>query len=344
MKELILRRQVVFYLLFYFLIILYMLTFPTTVSWFLFYAFTLLLVVSYASSSHTFVVRDVTWHKNEANELTFNVKLSSKWKLPLFLSSPKVTLSKDEAYKSHHQTAYFKRHVTIAFQPLPLKRGRHESLSLEIEGMSVFGLWNKRSTHTIPVEIEIYPILMRKSSRASLMKEVNPLLSQAQQSTLHDFYVKELRTFQNRDSLSDIDWKTSMRRGQWMVKEYEREEEAPIDLFFYGYASDRFEELLSLTFTLHLELQTLIKGNLFLIGDFESYVDTRQGKQAFLAIHPSANKEELDLRLNESLSSGRKHILVKPESCSLPVHNKSDHSFLIIDEHYLRHFKTETGR
>lgn len=340
MKKFLLRRQVVFYLLFYFLIIWYTLTFPTTVAWFLFYAFTLFLVVSYSLSSHTLVVRDINWEKYEANELTFKVKLSSKWKLPLFLSSLKVTVTKDDSRQSHHQTAYFRRFITVSFQPLFLSRGRHDSVSLYIEGVSLFGLWSKWSTHTIPVEIDIYPIVLQKSSRASLMKEVSPMLSQAQHSTLHDFYVKELRSFQNRDSLSDIDWKTSMRRGQWMVKEYEREEEAPIDLYFYGYSSEAFEELLSLTYNLYLELQTFIKGNIYLIGSFENSIDTRQSQQAFLNIEPSDDHSALDHQLNESLISGRKHIIVKPDACPLPIHNRTDQSFLILNEQTLRHFKT----
>ena len=338
MKEFILRRQVVFYLVFYFLIILYMLTFPTTVSWFLFYAFTLLLVISYASSSHRLGVKDVSWHVSEDNTVTLKVKLSSKRALPLFLSSLKLTLYKEDRKTQHHQTAFFNRYVTVTFQPFLLKRGRHESLSLDIEGMSLFGLWVKRATHSIPVDIDIYPLVMRKSSRASLMKEIHPLLSYTHHSVLHDFYVKELRAFQNRDSLSDIDWKTSMRRNQWMVKEYEREEEAPVDLIFYGGSSEHFEALLSLTYSLHLEWHPFIKDNVFIIGRFKYGIESRQGKQAFLTVQPAIDSDQLHRRLNESLKPGRKHIIVTSKTGSLPVLRSSNYSYLILDDDYLHHF------
>ncbi|GAA0360605.1 hypothetical protein GCM10008932_11510 [Alkalibacterium iburiense] len=341
MKDFILRRQVVLYLVFYFLIILYLLTFPTTVSWFLFYAFTLLLIISYASSSHRLVVRDVSWHVNEANGIIFKVKLSSKRALPLFLSSLKLTLYKEDRRTQHHQTAFFNKYVTVTFQPILLKRGRHESLSLDIEGMSLFGLWVKRATHSIPVDIDIYPLVMRKSSRANLMKEIHPLLSHAHHSVLHDFYVKELRAFQNRDSLSDIDWKTSMRRNQWMVKEYEREEEAPIDLIFYGQASEQFEALLSLTYSLFMEWHAVIKDNVFIIGRFKYGIETRQGKQAFLTVQPAQDSKELHRCLNESLKPGRKPIIVTSKTHSLPVLRSPNQTYLILDDDYLHHFKTE---
>ena len=67
------RRRVILYLLLYALVILYTLTFPTTVAWFLFYAFTLLLVLAYLSSRSKAGVSRLNATVSQTNPLYYPV-------------------------------------------------------------------------------------------------------------------------------------------------------------------------------------------------------------------------------------------------------------------------------
>lgn len=335
MTDFLARRRAVPYLVLYFLIILYTLTFPTTVAWFLFYAFTLLLTFSYLTSSHHYVLSAVQWEIDDKNHIHVALTLKSKWKLPFFFSALKVSLYKDTPLATLNRPALFSREIELAFDPFMLPRGLHKSLMLEIEGLSLFGLWTNRVKQEVPVEIAVYPTVLPFSKRSQLIKELSSLLIQTQYSSVHDFYVKEVRTFQNRDALSDIDWKTSVKRGQWMVKEYEKEKEAPVDLFFYGYDTEDFEYLLRVAYTLYKAFYPADIGSVYLLGLFISSTKGKNAKDDFLTIQPSSNEDELARAFTAAVVPGRKQLVIKPRVVVLPSAQLMDQSVFIVDEHRL---------
>lgn len=333
------KFRIVWYFLLYGLVILYMLTFPTTVAWFLFYAFTLLLLLSFISTRHTFVIQNVNWYKTDEKRINLSLVLTSKRKLPFFLSSVTLTLLKDNESSTQYSTSFFSRKIPVSFDPLLLPRGLHEKLTVELEAVSLFGIWKRPLTFDIPVDVAVYPEVLTKSNRAKLMKTINPNLTNALHSSLHEFYVKEIRGYQNRDAFSAIDWKTSMRRGQWMVKDYELEQDAPVDLYFYGGSQTEFEFLLSVTYSLYLELNHVINSQLYLIGQFEEGPALRQTEHSLLTILPSKDDRAMAQIIRQSLSTDRKHILIKASDCKLPTGFSSSSADMIFDEHDLHFLK-----
>lgn len=327
------------YLLLYALVTLYTLTFSTTVAWFIFYAFTLLLLVSFISIRHTFLIHHINWYKSDENHVDLSLTLTSKRKLPLSLSSVQLSLVKKNESTTLYTSSFFSRSIPVNFESLLLPRGLHEQLSVEMEAVSLFGIWKRRLTFDIPVDISVYPKVLTKSARAKLMKTINPNLTNSIYSSLHEFYVKEIRGYENRDAFSAIDWKTSMRRGQWMVKDYEHEEEAPVNIYFYGASPSEFEFLLSVTYSLTIELNQMIKSKLFLIGQFEDGPALKHGEHYLLTIQPSTNEQEMAQILRQSLSADRKHILIKASDCKLPTGLTPSKTDMTLDEHDLRFLK-----
>lgn len=333
------RFRVIWYLLLYGLVILYTVTFPTTVAWFLFYSFSLLLLLSFVSTRHTFIIQNVNWYKTDENRITLSLTLTSKRKLPFFLSSANLTLLKGNESDTQYQSSFFSRKVPVTFNQLLLPRGQHDHLTVDFEAVSLFGVWRRHLSFEIPVDVAVYPAVLTKSNRARLMRTINPELTNAIHSSLHEFYVKEIRGYQNRDAFSAIDWKSSMRRGQWMVKDYELEEDAPVDLYFYGGSPTDFEFLLSVTYSLYIELNKMITSQLYLIGQFEDGPSLRETEHSLLTIYPSTDDRAMAQIIRQSLSTDRKHILIKASDCKLPSGFSPSKADMILDEHDLHFLK-----
>lgn len=333
------RLRLLLYFILYFLVILYTVTFSTTVSWFLFYAFTLLLALSFLSSRQSLVIQGVNWYKTDTNHIKLSLNVTSRRKVPLTLSSMKLTLIKDEDSNTQFSSCFLSRKVSVTFDAVFLLRGFHDHISVEIETVSLFGLWKRRSTYDVPIQAEIYPFILTKSSRGKLMREVSPSLNNALHSPLHEFYVKEIRSYQHRDAFSLIDWKTSLRRGKWMVKDYEYEEEAPVDLYFYGGSQTDFEFLLSIAYSLYLELNQTIKSDLYLIGAFDKEPAVRHTESDFLLIQPTSDNIALSDIYRHSITLDRKRIIIKPSDCALPTHQTAGTTDMILDEHDLHFLK-----
>lgn len=333
------KLRLILYFFLYFLILLYTLTFSTTVSWFILYSFTLLLLLAFISSRQSLVIYRVNWHKTESGEVGVSCKVRGKHRLPLALSSMTLTLNKEGYADKQYSTCFLSRRTSVTFQPVRLPRGLHEHLRLDVEAISVFGLWKRQLTYALPVHIEVYPALMTKTTRGKLMRNITPRLSAAMHSPIHEFYVKEIRRYQQRDALSLIDWKTSLRRGHWMVKDYEYEEEAPIDIFLYGADSDEFEFLLCITYNLMMELSQSLNPQLHLLGMFGTQPGVRQAVSDFLTIQPAADPVSLADLYRHSLVTDRKRIIIKPSHCSLPSQITPDQPDLILTEHDLHFLK-----
>jgi uncharacterized protein (DUF58 family) len=333
------RIRLVFYFILYILVILYAVTFTTTVAWFLLYAFTLLFGLAFLSSRQMLVITDVNWYKSDTNHIKLSLTGRSKGKLPFLLSSMRLTLNKGQHSDTQVSSCFFSRKITVSFDSIYLPRGSHDHLTVEVDSLSVFGLWKRRLVYQVPIQAEIYPYLLTKSNRGKLMRRINPSLTSAPHSSLHEFYVKEIRSYQHRDAFSLIDWKTSLRRGQWMVKDYEHEEEAPVDLVFYGGSETDFEFLLSVAYSLYDELNQGYSSNLYLIGEFDHVPDVRKTEPDFLFVQPATDQNALAELYRQSVSSDSKRIIIKPSDSPLPSYQTADNSDLILDEHDLHFLK-----
>ncbi|MCC5890951.1 MAG: DUF58 domain-containing protein [Alkalibacterium sp.] len=331
--------RIIWYVFLYALVIWYTLTFSTTVAWFLFYSFTLLLLIAYLSSRHTPVISSIDWDKINNNEIVVSLTVQSKRGFPLLLSSIDLTLFKDNQQHRLHRSSFLARKVKATFEPIELSRGYHDHLTLTLDSSGLFGIFPRRLNYNIPIAVSIYPAVIQKSKRSELMRKLTQTLTPVLYSPLHEFYVKEIRSYQDRDAISSIDWKSSLRRGQWLVKDYDTLEESPFDLFFYGAVPTEFEFLLSVTYTLYKELTQSFKVNLHLVGDFDHNADIKYTQKHFLTIQPASNKEEASHILRRSLTVGRNHLIIMASDATTPSNLTEDPSVTVLDEHALHFLK-----
>lgn len=321
------------FLLLYGLVTLYTLTFPTAVSWFVFYAFTLFLLLSYLSTRLYLVVDNVKWDKNETNKTEITMALRTLGRIPFLLPSVECVLRKEAILDTLHTSAFFTRHLAVTFQTDEIPRGHHETLHLTVQGKGLFGIFRYRSTRELAVSIDVYPDLLAKSSRATLLKQMSPLLTHFDRSPIHEFQVREIRPFQSRDSLSAIDWKSSVKRNQWMIKEYDPEDTTPIGIYFLGISSTHFEELLSTAYSVYKDLILHQNALLFLCGNFDEHAKIKYAEEDFLFIQPIDDEQQVkQLWQKASLNAGDK-VIIAPKNFSLPdMVTKNEQTILITDD------------
>lgn len=331
--------RITWYLFLYALVILYTLTFSTTVAWFLFYAFSLLLLLAFLSSLHTPVISSVDWEKVNNKQIVVSLTIQSKRGWPLLLSSLDLNLFKDSQKRSLHRSTFLARKVNVTFAPIELTRGYHDSLTLKVHATGLFGIFSRFLTYTIPVAVSIYPELLQKSQRAELVRKLSQTLVPVLFSPIHEFYVKEIRSYQDRDTISSIDWKSSLRRGTWLVKDYDTLEESPFDLFFYGASPSDFEFLLSVTYSLYKELNQTFKVTLHLIGDFNHHTDIHYTQKHFLTIQPTSNTDSASHILRHLLSGGKNHLVIMASDAHVPSGLSNNPSIIMLDEHALHFLK-----
>jgi len=332
MNKLFQRLRLVWSIILYLLVIIYTLVFPTTASWFIFYAFTLWMVSAFLSTRQTYHLTSTKKSKNDDHSLSLTFTIQNKRRHPFFLSYVKLSLAFDGIRETYESSLFFSRQIEGTFQSIALPRGHHDTLSLDIDGTGLYGIWTRHSHLVVPINVDIFPKALKKTERQRLMHSLSPYFTETSRSLNHDYYMNEIRTYQTRDALSGIDWKTSLKRGQWMVREYETEEDAPVDLYFIGFDTPSFEDLLSLCYTLLHELKAGQKVNLFLIGQFEKDLSVQYSEDRFLTIQPGSNKQRLITLCQSSFTAHSKKIIVKSKDVPMPVPLDSPLSYRFIDE------------
>ncbi|OJF90137.1 DUF58 domain-containing protein [Alkalibacterium sp. 20] len=331
--------RLVLFLLFYLTIVVYTLIFPTNASWFIFYALTLWIISSFLSTRQSYHLTHTERIKKDDNRFSFAFTIQNKRRYPFFLSAVKINLLLNNTQQTFYTSTLFSRQIDSEFQAVVLPRGHHDTLTLEITAIGLFGVWKKHSQLTVPINIDVYPTILKKSERDKLMHTLTAHFTQTSRSFNHDYYMNEIRSFQNRDSLAGIDWKASLKRGQWMVKEYEAEEEAPVDFYFIGFNTTSFEDLLSLGYSLLQDLKATRKVNIFLIGRFENKVIVKTTEDSFLTIEPIKSQHELTEVTRSVLNKHSSKIIIKSREVQipLPLNAHLDHRF--IDEDTLLQVK-----
>lgn len=308
------------YLILYCLVVLYTLTFPTAVSWFVFYSFTFLLFLSYLSTKLYLVVENVNWQNSQINGAEISCNLYTLGRVPFFLPFVEVTLSKGSYIQTVHTSAFFARNINVSFTDFTLPRGHHESLDLNVRGVGLFGIFRYQTTRKVAVSLDVYPDILPKSSLASLIQDISPTFRRKNVSSLHEFHVRDIRTYQDRDSLSDIDWKSSLKRDKWMIKEYDHEDPSPIGIYFFGVPSSHFEDLLSIAYSIYQDLLIHQNAAIYLFGEFKGSITAKQSRESFLHVQPAIDEERLIQLWDEHAPKTGKKILIAPKSYSLPVH------------------------
>ena len=327
------------FLFVYLAVTVYMLIFPATASWYIFYAFSLWLLLSFFSTRQSYHLTHMDRFRTEDGQYTFLFIIENKSRIPYFVSTVEVTMLMPHVRQTDHVSVLFNRQIASRFHSVPLPRGHHDRLTLDITSTGLFGVWKRHKRLIVPVAIDIFPHLLTTSEREKLMYTIDPRFTRPSRSFEHDYYMNELRAFQNRDTLSGIDWKASLKRGEWMVKEYETEEESPVVLYFLGLETDTFEALLSLAYSLLQDLKETQKTELYLLGRFGEEVNVKQTEDSFLTIEPAGDQDELARLFRQLADKKTRKIIIRSRTFTAPLPPSSDLDHLYIDEELLGQVK-----
>jgi uncharacterized protein (DUF58 family) len=113
------------------------------------------------------------------------------------------------------------------WQRISPKRGKYHFRDLELGTRSPFGLVEHRDRIPLPDQILVYPRIGQLTRRWFLMQRQS---SENRHGQRHDRSAQQveyhgLRGYRSGDSQRWIHWRTSARRGELMVKEFEQENE-----------------------------------------------------------------------------------------------------------------------
>ena len=106
----------------------------------------------------------------------------------------------------------------------PRKRGQYFLERAYLEAVSPLGFWSARASHPIRAELRVYPNLFdeRKNVAALFLKRGN-LGIHAQRQAGQGRSFEKLRTYIPGDSVSEIHWKASAKRGHPVTKVFQIE-------------------------------------------------------------------------------------------------------------------------
>ncbi|MFC6464700.1 DUF58 domain-containing protein [Marinilactibacillus sp. GCM10026970] len=341
MKQRFINWRGLTFVLLYFFTILYTLTFPSSVSWFIFYSFSLVLLVAFFSSRLKIYFKNIQWVVTEDNRLDLSFTLYRRWHLLFLLSSFELILTDQQGiqiFQTVYPDLFLKNHSEFRALSQHMTRGHYEQLTVQTRGLGLFGLFRHRFTHSLSVDFAIYPKKAPQERILKLLSEQAIRLTDLD-SLSHAFEVKELRAYQPRDAIGSIDWKSSLKREQWMIKEYDREDHLSISLYFVGFSSSRFEDLLSLAYSLDQYLSVNSKNDLHLLGSFNGQTTKHSHPDDYLTIQPSEDDQRL-LKLLGPLDTFKTTILIiAPRNISLPDTIKNTPNLFILDERQLNSLK-----
>ncbi|MCC6697230.1 MAG: DUF58 domain-containing protein [Candidatus Hydrogenedentes bacterium] len=107
---------------------------------------------------------------------------------------------------------------------VPTRRGNYRLNRVYLEGVSPLGLWSRRSSHPIDVELRVYPNLMGERRRLAayfLNRGAFGVHAQRQVGQGREF--EKLREYVPGDDYEDVHWKATAKRGRPITKLYQLE-------------------------------------------------------------------------------------------------------------------------
>ncbi|QEH33341.1 hypothetical protein OJF2_18420 [Aquisphaera giovannonii] len=144
------------------------------------------------------------------------------------------------------------------------RRGRYRFRDLDLGTRAPFGLVERRVTIPLAEEIVVYPRIGRLTRRWFQLQRLaneNRMGKRRDSSSQHEEY-HGLRDYRDGDSPRWIHWRTSARRGELMVKEFEQQNEQELALLLDPWLPrtkvppglrDAMEEAISLAATVCVE-------------------------------------------------------------------------------------------
>lgn len=300
------------WILLYVALFFYTLTFSTPVSWTVFYFFTVVLLASFLSTFILWGKSQFEILKNSQPELSGRLNLKTKNVLPILVPYLTITIGVNEQLFSTIVPTLFQYKVSAFFSTIDFPRGQHKKLFLRTSGKDLLGLFTHLTTKQMPIALDVYPNVIASPLLYATVQKLDAKLELKKFSAQDAVNFRQLREHQQQDALKDIDWKTSFKKQTLMVKDYDKETNTPLNLIFLGYQSPRFEELLSLTYSLYLELGHFQSVQLYLIGEVDGRLLLQHDTNSFLTVQPTTQLNTLLSVWENQLPKNGKNIIVSP--------------------------------
>ncbi len=114
--------------------------------------------------------------------------------------------------------------VGVKWPCTPLKRGLYGLDRVYLETASALGFWGARKSHPVQVEVRVYPDLFEdRKTVAALFLKRGAIGSQVRRQAGEGREFEKLRDYVHGDSVEDIHWKASARRGRPVTKIFQVE-------------------------------------------------------------------------------------------------------------------------
>ena len=133
-------------------------------------------------------------------------------------------------------------HATIetAINVVFPRRGRHRENLFVLSTRFPFGFLRKTTTVTLRRETIVYPALEPHPGMEVLLDAITGEIDTQSRGAGHDFY--RIRPYEPRDSARHVDWKSTAHTGALQVREFTRDQEATVDVFFDRHAAPGHRE------------------------------------------------------------------------------------------------------
>lgn len=124
-------------------------------------------------------------------------------------------------------------------------RGRHRENLFAISTKFPFGFLRKSTTVALRRETIVYPALEPRPGMEVLLDAIAGELESQTRGDGRDFY--RIRPYESQDSARHVDWKSSAHTGSLQVREFTRDRQRTVEIFFdrriAAGQQERFEEL-----------------------------------------------------------------------------------------------------
>lgn len=297
----------------------YTLTFSTPVSWMVFYFFTVVLLGAFLSTFIFWIKSQYQVSLNQNHELNSSLNVKIKSFLPILIPYLTIVINVNETTVTTVLPSLFRLRLTPSFSTAYLPRGKHKKISLHTYGKDLLGFFTHHAKKQVPVDLEIYPHVLSSTLLSGVVRKLETEIALKPFSPQDAMTFRQLREHQQQDALKDIDWKTSFKKQTLMVKDYDKEINGSLNLVFFGYLSPQFEELLSLTYSLYLELSHYQSVQLFIVGEFDEQLLLQQNAESFLTVQPTTQSESLLSVWNDHMPKKGKKIIIAPNEMASSI-------------------------
>ncbi|WP_170924887.1 DUF58 domain-containing protein [Candidatus Enterococcus clewellii] len=294
--------RMLFVLFFYLVLFLYTVIFNNASGWTLFFFLTFLLVGNLISllPSHKKIqlvlLESSTYQAGHPSQLTVEMFTYRPLLLPLFA----LTLRLHSTSKTNPAFfwAYTGNRKILSFHWTPETRGLFSELPVFFHSTDFLQLLSKGSIQALAGPFSVLPKLEKERANAVIQKIVTVQPNFYASFGNRTFTIRDFRSHQTGDPLRLIDWKQSSKRNELIVKEYEQEQEQEACLIFYGQKHARFEELLSVYYSMMHLLDGKISYTTKLLADYP--VETLN-ENLFAVLQPFSEEPYMPTYSNKKL-------------------------------------------